>query len=139
MRDLAATPLIRRLLAALLLLQVVLAPALCLPRPAAADDLVVEICTADGLRQRHLAAGDAASPEDIAPGDDSGTGGHAFHAGVCVACHALPQAAMPPVPVLPSPSWAVAPLAWSVAGSIGLPPAIRGPPSGPRAPPSRLS
>ena len=139
MRDLAAAPLIRRLFAALLLLQAVLAPALCLPRPAAAEGLVVEICTAEGMRQLHLAPGEAASPQDGAPADEEGGGTHAFHAGPCVACHALPQAATPPVPILPTPSWAVAPPSWSVAGDAGLPPAIRGPPSGPRAPPSRLS
>ena len=48
-RALAAIPLIRRLLALLLVVQVVLAPSLCLPRAAAGEGATLEICTVEGL------------------------------------------------------------------------------------------
>lgn len=128
----------RRLLAALLLVQAVLAPALCLGRaaadahPAAGVGEAVEICTAEGLRVVHLPAGGMA--------DDAGGGPAADHGGgLCLACHGLPQAPEPPVPVLPAPAWARLPVPWAVAAPLALPPAIRGPPSGPRAPPTLLS
>ncbi|RYI99138.1 MAG: hypothetical protein EON47_17625, partial [Acetobacteraceae bacterium] len=61
-----------RLLAAVLLLQAVLAPALCLA--AGRGGLAVEICTAEGLRTIHAAPD--GSP--VEPG----------HIGACQACHA---------------------------------------------------
>jgi hypothetical protein len=122
-----------RLLAVVLLLQAVLAPALCLARGAGpeASGPAVEICTADGIGTLH---GGADAPE----GDDAP--GEAGHRGFCPACHALPQAAAPPAPpVLPPPAWAPAAHGWLPATPAALPPGIRGPPAGARAPPALLS
>jgi hypothetical protein len=120
--------LLSRLLAGLLLLQVAVAPSLCLARAAQAAQGLVEICTADGIRLVHLA--DDGTGEAPAP---------AAHDAFCPLCHAVPHAADFAVPVLPTPAWIAAPVAWAAPGLAAPPPAIRGPPSGPRAPPSRLS
>ena len=119
----------RRLLAFLLFLQVVLAPALCLAHAGGILGSGVEICTAEGLRVVHL--GPDGSPTDQAPS--------AAHDGFCPVCHALPQAAGLDAPVLPAPAWVLAVTAWDAPGLAAPPPAIRGPPSGARAPPSLLS
>ena len=113
-----------RLLVAVLLLQTVLAPAHCLGRRLGlSGTLTIEICTVDGLRTLHPGPGDPAVPPQA--GRD----------GFCLACHALPHAATPPVPVLPPPAWVAVGLAWAPSGHPAPPPAIRGPPAGARAPP----
>lgn len=119
-----------RLLAALLLLQVVLAPALCMAHAAQiAAGEAVQICTVDGLRVVHLDA----DGQEQAPPADSG------HHGFCPLCHALPEAASVAAPVLPPPGWTPVEVAWHAPPMAAPPPAIRGPPSGARAPPTRLS
>ena len=112
-------PPLLRLLAAVLLLQAVLAPALCLA--AGRGGLAVEICTAEGLRTIH------AGPD--------GTLAEPHHIGACQACHALPQGAALDVPALPVPAWIALPPA-APAAATTLPPGIRGPPGGARAPPA---
>lgn len=110
---------LRRLLAAVLLLQAVLAPSLCLAGGQAG--MMVEICTAEGLRLVH------ATPD--------GTPAEPVHDGACQVCHALPQGADLALPPLPTPAWIT--LATPVAGqAAGLRPGIRGPPNGARAPPT---
>lgn len=117
-----------RLLAALLLLQVMVAPSLCLARAGQAAQGLIEICTAEGIKLVHL------------PGDGSGEAPqHGAHDGFCPLCHALPQASALDAPILPSPAWSVARTSWHAPGMAAPPPAIRGPPSGSRAPPSLLS
>jgi len=115
-----------RLLVAVLLLQTVLAPALCLGAARAAPaGLLVEICTADGLRALH-------------PMGDPAPDGAGSHAGACLACSALPQAAELPTPALPTPAWLALAPAWGGPAMPGPTPAIRGPPGGARAPPLLL-
>ncbi|MDN3567781.1 DUF2946 family protein [Paeniroseomonas aquatica] len=109
---------LRRLLAAVLLLQAVLAPSLYLA--AGQATLAVEICTAEGLRTLH------AAPD----GTPAGPG----HDGACQACHALPQGADLALPALPAPAWVA--LAAPAAAPASLPSGIRGPPGGARAPPA---
>lgn len=120
--------LLRPLLAALLLLQVAVAPTLCLARAGHAGQGLVEICTAEGMKRVALApdgSGEAPAP--------------AAHDGFCPFCHALPQGAAVAAPVLPPPAWVLTARAWATPGLAAPPPAIRGPPSGARAPPSLLS
>ena len=117
-----------RLLAALLLLQVMVAPSLCLARAGQAAQGLIEICTAEGIRLVHLAEdGPGEAPQ------------HGAHDGFCPVCHALPQASALDAPVLPTPVWIAGRIVWHAAGLAAPPPAIRGPPSGSRAPPSLLS
>lgn len=118
-----------RLLAGLLFLQVVLAPALCLAHAAGLLGGAVEICTAEGIRVVHLPPDGA--PETPAPA--------AQHDGFCPVCHALPQMAGLDAPVPPSPAWVLASRDWGAPRLAAPPPAIRGPPSGARAPPGLLS
>ncbi|MDB5375310.1 MAG: hypothetical protein JWP04_3952 [Belnapia sp.] len=115
-----------RLIAVVLLVQTVLAPALCLGAgmEAGRGVVAVEICTAEGLRTIHAAP-------DGTPAEPPGLG----HVGACLVCHALPQGAGLDLPPLPVPAWiAIARLA-AAATPDRLPPGIRGPPSGARAPP----
>ncbi len=114
----------RFLLAGLLLLQVVLAPSLCLGRAAPSGLGLVEICTAEGLKLIRMT--------------EEGDGGAPMPEGFCPLCHALPQAPACNAPLPPDPLWLRVELAWRSAGPAAPPPAIRGPPSGSRAPPSIL-
>lgn len=111
-----------RLIAAILLVQTVLAPALCLG--AGRGSVAVEICTAEGLRTIH-AAPDGGPAE---PGQG--------HIGACLACHALPQAAGLDLPPLPAPAWIAAARLPAEATPDRPNPGIRGPPGGARAPPA---
>lgn len=120
--------LLHHLLAALLLLQVAVAPTLCLARAGHAAPGLLEICTADGMKRVVLAAD--GSGEAPAP---------AAHDGFCPFCHAVPQGAAVAAPVPPPPAWVLTTRAWAQPGLAAPPPAIRGPPSGSRAPPSLLS
>ena len=126
----AARARIARLIALVLLLQAVAAPALCLAAHGgtADDGTLVAICGPDGLHLARIPAGD----DDPPPAYD------ADH-GVCVVCHALPQAAVLRVPVQPPPAWAVLPATWQPRDSAALPPGARAPPFSPRAPPTPLS
>ncbi|MBS7792330.1 hypothetical protein KTR66_20225 [Roseococcus sp. SDR] len=113
----------RRLLAGLLLLQVVLAPTLCLGRGSASG--LMEICTAEGLKLIRMT--------------EDGAGAPATPEGFCPLCHALPQTPIADAPLPPAPLWMRQEAAWRAAGPPAPPPAIRGPPSGSRAPPLLLS
>lgn len=111
-------------LAAVLLLQTLLVPALCLAAVGGTGGLAIEICTADGLLTVRQAADDAAGHEE------------AGHGGACLVCHALPQGAALAAPALPGPAWIGLAVTAAVAESAAPPHSIRGPPSGARAPPA---
>lgn len=113
-----------RLVAAVLLLQAVMAPAHCLATAAAPAGLEAVICSADGMRTVHLGPAGQELPDAH---DDSG---------FCAACPIPPQAMLPEPPALPSPAWAGALPAWHAAAPSALPPPARGPPFAPRAPPA---
>ena len=80
-----------QLIAALLLVQTVLAPALCLAHAASAGMATV-ICSPDGDRTVHLGQDGEELPAPEA------------HSGFCLACHALPQADLPAAPMLSNPA-----------------------------------
>ena len=113
-----------RLLAAVLLLQTVLAPAVCLAMGGGSGSPAVQICTADGLRVIHPSA----------PGDEAPAG--SGHGGNCLVCHALPQGAALALPALPAPAWLAVAATHVPAEPATLPRGIRGPPGGARAPPA---
>lgn len=114
--------LLPRLLAAILLLQAVAAPARCLAAAAPAGFATV-ICTAEGPRSLHLDAGGSEAP---APGHD---------AAFCTACHALPQAPPLTAPVPPPQRWVATPPAWLPSTAEHLPRRARAPPFDPTGPP----
>ncbi|MCA3377974.1 MAG: hypothetical protein INF64_12720, partial [Roseomonas sp.] len=91
--------LLARLIAALLLVQTVLAPALCLAHAASAGMATV-ICSPDGDRTVHLGPGGEELPAPEA------------HGGFCLACHALPQAHLPAAPMLSTPAEPVSTILW---------------------------
>lgn len=120
------TALLPRLIAIVLLLQTVMAPAHCLAH-AAMSGFAVVVCTDDGYRSVHLTPdGDEAPAPDARPG-------------FCAACHSLPAAPVFAVPVLPPPAWAMLPIAWHAAAAAQLPPRARAPPFEPTGPPASLS
>ncbi len=112
-----------RLIAALLLVQTVLAPALCLAHVASAGMATV-ICSPDGDRTLHLGSGGEELPAPEA------------HQGFCLACHALPQADLPAAPVLSTPAEPGSAIIWFAAGDTGWRPAARAPPYDPTGPPA---
>lgn len=112
-----------RLIAALLLMQTVLAPALCLAHAASAG-LATVICSPDGDRTVHLGADGQELPTPEA------------HSGFCLACHALPQADIPAAPVLSAPVELSSAVIWFAAGDAGWRPAARAPPYDPTGPPA---
>ena len=113
-----------RLVAAVLLLQVVLAPAHCLAMAAAPAGLAAVICAPDGLRTIHLGPDGQEMPA------------HEATEGFCPACHGVPQAALagPPAPSAPVLAWM--PAAWTAIPEGSPPPPVRAPPFAPRAPPT---
>ncbi len=115
--------LLARLIAALLLVQTVLAPALCLAHAASAGMATV-ICSPDGDRTLHLGPGGEELP---APEASSG---------FCLACHALPQAGLPAAPTLSTPAEPGSAITWRTAGDAGWRPAARAPPYDPTGPPA---
>ncbi len=120
----ARRPILARLLAAIVLAQVVLAPAHCLAMAAAPPGFATVLCTAEGYRTIHLGPDGRALPGDgMAPG-------------FCAACHALPDVALPVAPMPPTPAWAARPTAWHVTAPEALGPPARAPPFAPRAPPA---
>lgn len=116
--------LVARLLAAVLFVQVVAAPAHCLAMASAPAGLAAVICSTEGARTIHL------GPDgQEMPAHDAGPG-------FCPACHALPQVTLPSAPVPPAPAWAGAVPAWTPTVAETLPPPARAPPFAPRAPPA---
>ena len=112
-----------RLIAALLLVQSVLAPALCLAHAASAG-LATVICSPYGDRTVHLGADGQELPTPDAK------------AGFCLACHALPQADLPAAPMLSTPAEPGSAIIWSATGDAGWRPAARAPPYEPTGPPA---
>ena len=112
-----------RLIAALLLVQTVLAPALCLAHAGNARMATV-ICSPDGDRTVYLGPGGEELPAPEA------------HSGFCLACHALPQAELPAAPLLSTPAEPGAAILWFAAGDAGWRPAARAPPYDPTGPPA---
>jgi hypothetical protein len=112
-----------RLIAALLLVQTVLAPALCLAHAASAG-LATVICSPDGDRNVHLGPGGEELPAPEA------------RSGFCLACHALPQADLPAAPLLSTPAELSSAVIWFATGDAGWCPAARAPPYEPTGPPA---
>ena len=112
-----------RLIAALLLVQTVLAPALCLAHVANAGMATV-ICSPDGDRAVHLGADGQELPAPEA------------HQGFCLACHALLQADLPAAPLLSTPAEPGSAIVWFATGDAGWRPAARAPPYDPTGPPA---
>jgi len=112
-----------RLIAALLLVQTVLAPALCLAHVANAG-LATVICSPDGDRTVHLGSGGEELPAPEA------------HQGFCLACHALPQADLPAAPMLSTPAEPGSAVIWLASGDADWRPAARAPPYDPTGPPA---
>jgi hypothetical protein len=115
--------LLARLIAALLLVQTVLAPALCLAHAASAGMATV-ICSPDGDRTVHLGTNGEELPAPEA------------HSGFCLACHALPQADLPTAPMLSTPTEPGSVIIWFTTGDAGWRPAARAPPYEPTGPPA---
>ncbi|WP_439596783.1 DUF2946 family protein [Falsiroseomonas sp.] len=108
-----------------LLAQTGLAPALCLWRKSAhAGGLVTELCTMDGTRRVVIGPDGHVLPDRPA------------HADFCPVCHGLPQVLLPEPPLLPRPSWVLAPAQHAGPAAAPLRPPIRGPPLGAQAPPA---
>jgi hypothetical protein len=112
-----------RLIAALLLVQTVLAPALCLAHVANAG-LATVICSPDGDRAVHLGSGGEELPTPEA------------HSGFCLACHALPQADLPAPTLLSTLAEPGSAIMWFATGDAGWRPAARAPPYEPTGPPA---
>ena len=114
-----------RLIAAILLVQVVLAPLHCLAMASAPAGFAAVLCSPSGdLRTITV---DANGHE--VPAQDAGSG-------ICVVCTGLAHAALPEPPAAPAPAWVKAGPAWHTAGADGLPPPARGPPYRPTGPPA---
>jgi hypothetical protein len=113
-----------RLVAAVLLLQAVIAPAHCLAMAAAPAGLEVVICSTEGMRTVHLG-----------PDGQEKPAGHE-EAGFCAACPVPPHAVLPDPPAAPRAAWTGESPAWHAATPAALPPPARGPPFASRAPPS---
>lgn len=113
-----------RLVAAVLLVQTVLAPVHCLAMAAAPAGQETVVCSFGGTRTIHVGP----DGQEV-PAHDAG-------AGACLACPALPQAAALAPPALPAPAWVAVPFTWHMLAPELLPPAARAPPFSPRAPPT---
>jgi hypothetical protein len=114
------------LIALLLLLQAMVAPALCLAHAAAriGGEHTVEICGPEGLQSIRL-------DENGEPVQDSAP----MAGGFCIACHAIPDASFAAGPEPVTPGWLRAARAVPVVATSHPAPAIRGPPLGAQAPP----
>ena len=113
-----------RLLATILLIQVVVAPAHCLAMAAVPAGLETVLCAPDGTRTIHVGP------------DGQEVPAHQPGQGFCTACHALPEATLPAAPAVPAFAWTRGGPAWHAAGAAALPPAARGPPYRPTGPPA---
>lgn len=116
---------VARLIAMILLLQVVLAPAHCLAMAATPAGLETVLCAPAGTERTIHVGPDG---QEVPP-PDSGQG-------VCVVCTGLPQAALPEPPASPTPAWIGLGPAWRVIVAETLPPGARGPPYRPTGPPA---
>ncbi|MBR0655033.1 hypothetical protein [Plastoroseomonas arctica] len=119
-------PALLPLIALLLLMQAVVAPALCLAHAAAraGGGHSVEICGPEGLQTIRLNEnGDPV--QDAAP----------MPGGFCFACHAIPDASFAVGPEPVTPHWVRVALAIPARIAAHPAPAIRGPPLGAQAPP----
>lgn len=115
---------VARLIAAILLPQIVLAPAHCLAMVTAPAGLETVLCSPDGARTVHVGPDGQALP---APENQPG---------FCLGCCAVPGAALPPAPVLAEPAWTGTALSWFATPDHRVPQAARGPPFASRAPPA---
>ncbi|MBR0680803.1 hypothetical protein GXW74_09915 [Roseomonas eburnea] len=115
---------VARLIAAVLLLQVLLAPAHCLAMVAAPAGLETVVCAPDGMRTIHVGPDGQEMPA------------HEASQGFCLACHGLPQAMMPDAPRVTGPAWIATLVTWHAAQAKTLPPAARAPPYRPTGPPT---
>ena len=118
-------PFLIRLFAALLFLQSGVAAAHCLRGISAGGGMLIEICSADGMRTIRLDAEGAPAPE--AP--------PASASGFCPACHGLPEITLPEPLLFAAPAWTGEPIAWHAAGTPRLRLPARAPPYATRAPP----
>ncbi len=116
---------IARLIATILLLQVVLAPAHCLAMAATPAGLETVLCSPAGVERTILIGPDG---HEVPPQDAA--------MGVCVVCAGLPQAVLPEPPAVPGRAWAASKVTWHAAGAPSLPPGARGPPYSPTGPPT---
>ena len=116
---------VARLIAAILLLQAVLAPAHCLAMAAAPVGLLTVLCSPVGVERTILVGPDG----HALPEPDTG-------AGLCVVCTGLPQAVLPQPPAVPALAWTGGGRVGHVADAETLPPPARAPPFAPRAPPA---
>lgn len=115
-----------RLIALVLLLQVVLAPLHCLAMAATPAGLETVLCSPEGAGRTIYVGPDGQQ----VPPPDSAAGG------MCVVCAGLPHAAQPQPPVIPAPAWVAAGVTWHAMGAADLPPPARGPPYRPTGPPA---
>ncbi|MBW6400614.1 hypothetical protein KPL78_22335 [Roseomonas sp. HJA6] len=116
---------VARLIAAILLLQVVLAPLHCLAMAAAPAGFETVLCSPAGMERTILVGPDGQElPQQLA-GD-----------GLCVVCVGLAHAALPEPPAAPAPAWVKVGPAWFIAGADSRQPPARGPPYRPTGPPA---
>lgn len=116
---------VARLVIAVLLLQVVFAPAHCLAMAAAPAPLEVTLCSPEGARSIHVGA------------DGQEVPAHASDEGFCPGCHGLPQVALPAPSAVAVPVVAMAASpAWHPSATEAPRPPARAPPFAPRAPPA---
>lgn len=113
-----------RLLAIILLIQVVLAPAHCLAMAAHPAGLETVLCAPSGTERVIFVGPDGQEVPQQAPDP-----------GVCVVCAGMAEVALPAPPAVPTPAWVAATISWHAAGAEGLPPSARGPPYRPTGPP----
>ena len=118
-------PFLIQFFAALLFLQSGMAAAHCLRGMAVSEEMLVEICSADGMRTIRLDADGEPAP-DAPPASASG---------FCPACHGLPDIILPEPPILAVPAWSGESTTWHAAGTPRLRAPGRAPPYAMRAPP----
>jgi hypothetical protein len=114
-----------RVFAAVLLLQSGVAVAHCLRGMGVGEGLLVEICSAEGIRSIRLDA-NGEPVADHAPAAESG---------FCPACHGLPALDLPEPPQVSAPAWLGEAVGWAMAPGDGWHPPARAPPYKTRAPP----
>ena len=97
----------------------------CLRGMAGAEGMVVEICSADGLRSIRLDA----QGEPLADHAPEAEGGF------CPVCHGLPGITLPEPQRLATPAWLGTTITWQAVAEPRLGPPARAPPYATRAPP----
>lgn len=118
-------PFLIRLLAAVLLLQSGVAVAHCLRDIAAGEGMLVEICSAEGIRTIRL--GVQGEPVSEPDGEMAG--------GFCPICHGLPVVMLPEPPGVATRAWLDGIASWRGFGTDAPPSSARAPPYTTRAPP----